>query len=157
MANVIYKYLTRPTAMDKVIIKRIDKALPLPKYETHGAVGFDVLARVETEVLPGKVGLIPANVIVKVPDGYMLCLASRGSTPIKKGLSTPHGIGVVDLDYHGPEDELKIQVYNFTDTPVIVNRGDRVAQGIFVRVDRFEFEEVEHIEAVSRGGFGSTG
>jgi len=143
--------------MDKVIIKRIDKELPLPKYETHGAVAFDLLARLETEVLPGRIALVPANIIVKVPEGYMLVLASRSGTPLKKGLSTPHGIGVIDQDYHGPEDELKIQVYNFTDKNITVARGDRIAQGVFVRMNRFEFLETDHIEAVSRGGFGSTG
>lgn len=142
--------------MDKVLISRIDKDLPLPKYETHGAVGFDLVIRVETVVAPGQVALVPANVIVRVPTGYMLCLASRGSTPLKRGLLPPHGIGVIDLDYHGPNDELKVQVYNFTTQPVMVGRGDRIAQGIFVRVDRFEFEEVENIDAPSRGGFGST-
>lgn len=144
-------------SMEKVLIKRIDKGLALPKFETKGAVAFDVLTRVDTVIEPGKIGLVPGNVIVKVPDGYMLCLASRSSTPGKRGLLTPHGFGVIDLDYHGPEDELKVLVYNFTDAAVTVGRGDRIAQGIFVKVDRFEFEETDHIEAETRGGFGTTG
>ena len=142
--------------MEKVIIKRIDKALPLPKYETNGAVAFDLITRIDTVVEAGKIALIPSNVIVKVPQGYMLALASRSSSPIKKGLSTPHGIGIIDNDYHGPEDELKVQVYNFTDKDITVARGDRVAQGVFIRIDKVEFEEVEEINAPSRGGFGST-
>lgn len=141
----------------KVLIRRIDKDLPLPKYHTAGAVAFDILARSEVTVEAGQVGLIPGNVIVKVPQGYMLCLASRSGTPLKKGLSTPHGFGLIDQDYHGPEDELKVQVYNFTNTSVTIQRGDRIAQATFVRIDKFEFEEVEHIEAENRGGFGSTG
>lgn len=141
----------------KVLLKRIDKDLPIPKYETAGAVAFDIMARIETVVESGKIALIPGNVIVKVPDGYMLCLASRSSGPIKKGLSTPHGFGIIDLDYHGPEDELKVQVYNFTDKTVTVPRGDRIAQGVFIKIDRFSFEEVDNIDAPSRGGFGTTG
>lgn len=142
--------------MEKVIIKRIDKALALPKYETNGAIAFDLITRLDTVVEAGKIALIPSNVIVKVPQGYMLVLASRSSSPIKKGLSTPHGIGIIDNDYHGPEDELKVQVYNFTDKDITVVRGDRVAQGVFIRVDKVEFEEVDEIQAPSRGGFGST-
>lgn len=142
--------------MEKIIIKRIDKHLPLPRYETHGSVAFDLLTRVETVVPSGRIALIPSNIIVKIPEGYMLALASRSSTPLKKGLSTPHGIGVIDTDYHGPEDELKVQVYNFTEKDITVGRGDRVAQGIFIPVSKFEFEEVEQIDAPSRGGFGST-
>jgi dUTP pyrophosphatase len=142
--------------MEKIIIKRIDKDLPLPRYETRGSVAFDLLTRVETVVPAGRIALIPSNIIVKIPEGYMLALASRSSTPLKKGLSTPHGIGVIDTDYHGPEDELKVQVYNFTENDITVGRGDRVAQGIFIPVSKFEFEEVEQIDAPSRGGFGST-
>ncbi len=143
--------------MENVLIRRIDKDLPLPKYETAGAVAFDLLSRLETTVEPGKVVLVPSNLIVKVPEGHMLCLASRSSTPIKKGLSTPHGFGIIDHDYHGPEDELKVQVYNFTDKSIIIPRGERIAQGVFVRIDRFGFEEVDNIDAPTRGGFGSTG
>ena len=141
----------------KVQIKRIDKDLALPKYETAGAVAFDMITRVETVVEAGKVALIPSNVIVKVPEGYMLCLASRSSTPVKRGLSTPHGFGLIDTDYHGPQDELRVQVYNFTDQNITVKRGDRIAQATFIKIEKFEFEEVEIIDAPTRGGFGTTG
>ena len=107
----------------KVRIKRIDKSLPLPQYETAGAVGFDFLAREEVTINPQEIKLIPGNVIVEVPKGYALILASRSSTPKKHGLTKPHGIGVIDQDYCGPEDEVKIQVYNFTDEPVTISRG----------------------------------
>jgi dUTP pyrophosphatase len=140
----------------KIRIKRIDKSLPLPCYETAGSVGFDILAREDVVVAPGKISLIPGNVIVEVPDGYTLTIASRSSTPLKKGLLTPHGIGIIDHDYCGPDDEIKIQVYNFGDKDVSVGRGDKIAQGLFVRVDRFEWEEVSEVRPVSRGGFGST-
>ena len=141
----------------KIQIIRIDKDLPLPKYESDGAVGFDLLTREDTVIEAKNVGLVPSNLIVKIPDGYMLVLASRSSTPRKKGLSMPHGIGIIDQDYHGPHDELLVQVYNFTDQPVTITRGDRIAQGVFVRIDRFQFEEVEIIKEESRGGFGATG
>jgi dUTP pyrophosphatase len=140
----------------KVKIKRIDEGLPLPRYETDGSIGFDILAREKTSVPAGKIALIPGNIIVEVPVGYMLTIASRSSTPIKKGLLTPHGIGVIDHDYCGPEDEVKIQVYNFTDKDVTVERGDKVAQGLFVRVDKFAWEEITDVKRESRGGFGST-
>lgn len=137
-------------------LQRIDKELPLPNYATVGSVGFDLLARVTTVVEPGKIELVPSNVIVEVPEGYMLIVASRSSTPKKKGLTPPHGFGVIDRDYCGPQDEIKIQVYNFSSEPVTVERGEKIAQGVFVRVDRFEFEEVSAIRDESRGGFGST-
>lgn len=140
-----------------VRIQRIDKSLPLPVYETEGSVGFDILARVKVTVEAGKIELIPSNIIVEVPVGYMLVVASRSSTPRKKGLTQPHGFGIIDHDYCGPEDEVKIQVYNFSGTPVTIERGEKIAQGVFVRVDKFDWEEVDSIRDESRGGFGSTG
>jgi len=141
----------------KVKIKRIDKNLPLPVYETDGSVGFDILAREDITIEPKSIGLIPANIVVEVPVGYMLIVASRSSTPKKKGLMTPHGFGIIDHDYCGPEDEIKIQVFNFTDAPVSIKKGEKIAQGVFVRIDKFEWEELDGIRAESRGGFGSTG
>lgn len=141
----------------KVKIKRIDKSLPLPIYETKGSVGFDLLAREDVEIKVGEIALIPANVIVEVPKGYALIVASRSSTPRKHGLTKPHGIGVIDNDYCGPEDEVKIQVHSFQNKDVTIKKGTKIAQGLFVKVDQLEFEEVEEMEGESRGGFGSTG
>jgi len=140
-----------------VRIKRIDTTLPLPVYETEGSVGFDLVAREGMTIAPGSIELIPANVIVEVPKGHMLVVASRSSTPRKKGLTPPHGFGIIDHDYCGPKDEVKIQVYNFSNVPVVIERGEKIAQGVFVRIDKFEWEEVDEIKAESRGGFGSTG
>ncbi len=140
----------------KVRIKRIDKSIPLPVYHTEGSVGFDILCREDTAVKPGEIILIPGNIIVETPKGYMLMIALRSSTPRKYGLIKPHGIGVIDTDYCGEGDEIKVQVYNYTGKETIVKKGDRIAQGIFVKIDRFEWEETEQM-GKTRGGFGSTG
>ena len=66
-------------------------------------------------------------------------------------------VGIIDTDYCGEDDEIKIQVYNFTDSPVKVEKGDRIAQAIFVKVATPEWHEVEQMSDTSRGGFGSTG
>lgn len=139
-----------------VRIKRLDKNLPLPVYETEGSVGFDLIAREDTTIPSKNVALVPGNVVIEVPKNFMLVIASRSSTPKKKGLSTPHGIGIIDHDYCGPNDEIKIQVYNFRDEDVLISRGDKIAQGIFVHIDKFEWREVDEMEAQDRGGFGST-
>lgn len=141
----------------KVKIKRFDKTLPLPVYETDGSVGFDIIAREDAEIPPKELSLLPSNLIVEVPKGYMLVVASRSSTPMKKGLTPPHGFGIIDHDYCGPDDEIKVLVYNFKDVPAKVSRGEKIAQGVFVKIDKFEWEEVDDINKNSRGGFGSTG
>lgn len=126
-------------------------------YHTQGSVGCDLVARVTTKISPHSLAKIPSNVIIKTPKGYMFVVASRGSTPFKKGLLPPHGIGIGDQDFCGPNDEYQIAVYNFTDQDVVVERGERIAQGIFVPIAIAEWEEVDNILDKDRGMFGSTG
>ena len=139
-----------------VKIKRIDESIPLPLYETSGSVGFDFLCRESVEITPQNISLIPANVIIETPPDYMLLVTLRSSTPRKRGLLIPHGIGVIDQDYCGNGDEIQIQVYNFTSQSVLIERGDRIAQGIFVRIDCASWQEVQRMDQKTRGGFGST-
>jgi len=138
-------------------IARKDTSLPLPRYESTGAVGFDLITRETTIIEAGNIALVPGNVIVEVPEGYALLIVPRSSLPRKKALVCPHSIGVIDQDYHGPDDELLVQVQNISNEPVTVERGERIAQGMFVKVETAEWEEVDDHGAESRGGFGSTG
>ncbi len=140
----------------RVTIKRIDTNLPLPTYATAGSVGFDLLCREDTEVAPRTIELIPSNVIVRIPEGYMLLLTLRSSTPRRKGLLIPNGVGIIDQDYCGEGDEMKVQVFNFREEAVTVKRGERIAQGIFIPVMRVTWDEVDEM-GQGRGGFGSTG
>jgi dUTP pyrophosphatase len=140
----------------QVTIKRIDSSLPLPTYATAGSVGFDLVCREDTEIAPRTIGFIPGNVIVQTPPGYLLLVTLRSSTPRRKGLLIPHGVGIIDQDYCGEGDELKAQVYNFRDEATLVRRGERIAQGIFVPIMRVTWHEVDEV-GKGRGGFGSTG
>jgi len=141
----------------KFTITRIDKTLPLPEYQTKGSVGFDLASRIDMKIPSHSLALIPTNLVVKVPTGYMLLVVPRSSTPKKKGLLIPHGIGVIDQDYCGEKDEVLFQVYNFTDQEVVVSRGERIAQGILVKVGIAQFTEQNKAHTTSRGGIGSTG
>jgi dUTP pyrophosphatase len=141
----------------KIKIKRIDTSLPLPKYETPGSVCFDLLAREDMNIPSKTIALIPTNIIIETPPGYMFVVVPRSSTPKKKGLLIPHGIGIIDQDYSGPTDEVLFQGYNYTDAEVQIVKGDRLAQGCFIPVEKVEFEEVDQILEKSRGGIGSTG
>jgi dUTP pyrophosphatase len=140
-----------------VKIKRIDISLPLPEYQTSGAVAFDLYSRIDMTVAPKSLGLIPTNLIIETPAGYMLMLASRSSTPKKKGLLVPHGVGIIDQDYCGEKDELLLQVFNFTDQEVAITKGERMGQGVFVKIEQGQWEEVSQMTDPDRGGFGSTG
>ncbi|TSC79827.1 MAG: dUTP pyrophosphatase [Parcubacteria group bacterium Gr01-1014_29] len=141
----------------KIQIKRIDKTLPLPEYKTKGAAAFDLYARETLAIKPQSLGYIPTNLVVKTPPGYVLIMAARSSTP-KRGLIIPHGIGIVDADFCGDDDELLCQVYNITKKSVAVTRGERIGQAMFVKFGKVsQWKEQKQMNKKSRGGFGSTG
>ncbi|MEK7507662.1 MAG: dUTP diphosphatase [Patescibacteria group bacterium] len=140
----------------KIKITRIDESLPLPEYKTEGAVAFDFYSRVDAVLAPREKKLLPSNFIIEVPAGHVLIVAARSGTP-KKGIMLANSIGLIDQDYHGPKDEIGIWAWNFTDAPIEIKRGDRIAQGLIVPITRAEFEEVTQIKESSRGGFGTTG
>jgi dUTP pyrophosphatase len=111
-------------------IRRLDDTLPLPAYGTDESVGFDLAAAHDATIAPGQIALVRTGLVIEVPTGHFLGIFARSSTPLKRGLLVANGVGVVDPDYSGPNDEIMIQVLNFTSTEVRVARGDRLAQGI---------------------------
>lgn len=140
----------------RVRVRRIRPNAQLPSYQTEGAAGFDLAAAANLVVPPGEVRLVPTGLVVEVPAGMFLGIFARSSTPLKRGLMVANGVGVIDPDYCGPEDEVKIQVLNFSREPVEIKIGDRIAQGIFLPATRVTWDEVDSLRADSRGGFGTT-
>lgn len=139
----------------KIKIKRIDSTLPLPEYHTKGAVAFDLYSREDVAIAPKSLERLPTNIIVATPKGYMLEIKDRSSTLKRKGLLVT--TGYIDNDYCGEQDEILLQVYNLTDKEVKVEKGERLGQGVFVKIDIAEWEEVDIMVSNDRGGFGSTG
>jgi dUTP pyrophosphatase len=108
-------------------------------------------------IAPGEVTLVPTGLVIGVPAGHFLGIFARSSTPLKRGLMVANGVGIVDSDYCGPKDEIKIEVVNFTHAPVTVRKGDRLAQGVILPFVRAEWLESAEAPGSTRGGFGSTG
>jgi dUTP pyrophosphatase len=131
--------------------------VPLPAYATDEAAGFDLTAASDVVVRSGAIALVRTGLVIEVPTGYCLAIFARSSTPLKRGLVIANGVGIVDPDYSGPEDEVLIQVLNITPADVHIRRGDRLAQGIILPAPRVAWEEVTEIRASTRGGFGATG
>jgi dUTP pyrophosphatase len=129
----------------------------LPSYGTSEAAGFDLAAAHDLVVAPRQIVLIRTGLVIEVPTGYFLAIFARSSTPLKRGLIISNGVGVIDPDYSGPNDEVMIQVLNVTDSEVRISRGDRLAQGIVLPAPRVTWEEVSEIREITRGGFGATG
>jgi dUTP pyrophosphatase len=130
--------------------------VPVPAYQTAGAAGFDLAASVGMVVPPGEVALVPTGLVIEVPAGHFLGVFARSSTPLKRGLMVANGVGVVDSDYCGAADEIKIEVYNFTAEPVTIRPGDRLAQGVLIPFVRAAWEERTAPALPTRGGFGAT-
>jgi len=144
--------------MPSVRIHRLHPDVPLPRYETAGAAGFDLSASEDVVVPAGNVALVPTGLVIEVPAGHFLGVFARSSTPLRRGLMVANGVGVIDQDYCGPSDEVKIQVVNFTAAPVTVAKGDRIAQGLLLPVSRVTWQETAAAPRDgSRGGFGATG
>jgi dUTP pyrophosphatase len=138
-------------------IRRVDSTVALPAYGTDEAAGFDLAANHDAVIGPGQIALIRTGLVIEVPSGHFLGIFARSSTPLKRGLLVANGVGVIDPDYSGPDDEVMIQVLNFTTKDVPVRRGDRLAQGIILPAPRVSWQEVDTIKDVTRGGFGATG
>ncbi len=140
----------------EVKIKRFDKEIPLPAYKTEGAAAFDLCAREAIEIPPKEFKYVPLNVAVATPLGYFLLLVARSSTH-KKGIWMANGIGIGDSDFSGDGDEYNAVYYNFTDKPVLIEKGERIAQGLMVKKEAVQWQEVNVMENKTRGGFGTTG
>jgi dUTP pyrophosphatase len=141
----------------RINVLRLDAAVPMPSYQTAGSAGFDLASSADITIAPGEIKLVPTGLVFAVPAGHFLGIFARSSTPLKRGLTVANGVGVLDSDYSGPTDELKIQLMNVTAAPVEIKRGDRLAQGVILPFVQAEFEEAKTATSPDRGGFGSTG
>ena len=141
-----------------VRIKRLPHGhgLDLPAYATDGAAGMDILAAEGVTLRPGQRHALATGLSVAIPHGYEIQVRPRSGLALKHGISVPNTPGTIDSDYRG---ELKIILINHSDTDFAIARGDRIAQLVLAPVTIARWEEVEELDATTRGdgGFGSTG
>jgi len=142
--------------MKTIKIKLFDSSMPLPSFKSKGAACVDLYSSLDITVKSKSIEYIPLNVAVKIPDGYFGLLCARSSTH-KIGLVVINGIGIIDSDFCGNDDQIKLAVYNFTEKNSFVKKGDRIAQLTIVKYENFTFKEVKKLKLKNRGGFGSTG
>ncbi len=143
----------------EVLIKRLHSPdLPWPQYMTPGASGVDLYAANEAAVAipPGKFKLIPTGLAVGIPEGYEAQIRPRSGLALKHGLTLLNTPGTIDADYRG---EIMLIVINLGDKEYIVERGDRIAQMIFARVEKPRLVVSRELDDTVRGsgGFGHTG
>ncbi len=134
------------------------EGLPLPHYQTEHSAGVDLYAAVEDDkvVAAGTWTLVPTGLSVAIPEGYEGQVRPRSGLALKSGVGLLNSPGTIDADYRG---EISIILFNFSDKPFIIHRGDRIAQLVFAKVEKARLVQVDELSDTSRGtgGFGHTG
>ena len=144
--------------MVKILIKKTNKEVTIPKYKTDGSSGVDLSAFLDKEVVikPNSSELIPTGLQVAIPEEFEIQIRPRSGLAAKESIGVLNSPGTIDSDYRG---ELKIILFNHSNKDFIINNGDRIAQMVLVPILKMEFEEVDSLPDTVRGrsGFGSTG
>ena len=144
--------------MTEILIKRLSKNIPLPKYETSGSSGMDLAANLEKNVKiePGKVSVIPTGISLSIPQNFEIQIRPRSGLAAKNQISVLNTPGTIDADYRG---EIKVILINLGNRTFVVEKGARIAQMVLCPVVKAELREVDSLETTKRGsgGFGSTG
>ena len=144
--------------MVKVLIKKLDSKVQLPKYKTDGSSGMDLMAFLESPVnlKPQESELIPTGISIAIPEDTEVQIRPRSGLAAKSNISVLNTPGTIDSDYRG---EIKIILFNHGKENFVINNNDRIAQMILMPILKAEFEEVENLPKTLRGsgGFGSTG
>jgi len=140
-----------------VLLQRLDPELPAPAYAHPGDAGADLVTRVDVTIAPLSRSTVPTGVALALPEGWAGFVHPRSGLAARSGLTIVNAPGTVDAGYRG---EILVTLLN-TDAviPVVLRRGDRIAQLVVQRVARARFVEVERLPDSARGvgGFGSTG
>jgi dUTP pyrophosphatase len=148
------------SALPTLVVRRLahSDGLPLPAYATDDAAGLDLVAAVESDIVLASLdrAAVPTGLEIAVPVGYEGQVRARSGRALREGLALVNAPGTIDADYRG---ELKVLVVNLGRDPIVIRRGERIAQLVIAPVVRVAVRESESLDATARGtgGFGSTG
>ena len=144
--------------MVKILVKKLNNKVQLPKYKTDGSSGMDLMAYINKPVLilPKKSELIPTGLSLAIPENTEIQIRPRSGLAAKNNISVLNTPGTIDSDYRG---EIKVILFNHGSKDFMINNGDRIAQMVLVPIIKATLEEVENLPETLRGegGFGSTG
>lgn len=143
--------------MVDVLITRLDDSVPLPAYAHEGDAGADLVTSTAVTLAPGERALVPTGIALALPVGFVGLVHPRSGLAARCGLSIVNAPGTVDAGYRG---EISVLLVNLDPvSPIVLARGDRIAQLVVQRVEHAAFVEVDALPASVRGsgGYGSTG
>ena len=138
------------------IINRSDN--PLPHYATEGSSGMDIKANLASALVIQTMErvLVPTGLFIELPLGYEAQVRPRSGLAIKQGITCLNSPGTIDADYRG---EIKVILINLSNEPQTIEPGDRIAQIVFQKVEKVNWQPVLTLNETERGagGFGHTG
>ena len=143
--------------MVDLLIQRLDKELPLPRYAKPGDAGIDIYSRIDITLEPGERALVPTGISIALPNGFAAFVHPRSGLAIKHGVTLVNAPGTIDAAFRG---EVQVILINHDPKAAIAfKRGDRIAQLVIQKVESANLIEVESLPGTERGdgGFGSTG
>ncbi len=148
--------------MNRINVKiKLSRGMTMPRYATPGSAAIDLCAAIDEGtalvIRPGERVSVPTGVSISPEDdGVVAIVAARSGLGIKKGINLANGIGVIDSDYRG---EISVGLTNISSEDFTVERGDRIAQLMFMPVLSAALIEADELDETERGagGFGSTG
>lgn len=140
---------------DAIKVKRCMPGVLMPKIGSEDAAGMDFYQPESVAIKPHQTQYVTLGLAMEIPKGYMLMLAPRSSMS-KTPLVIPNSFGVIDADYRG---EIKGIFKNTGDSTYLIQKGDRLLQGILVPAGALKLLEVDELTETARGtgGIGSTG
>lgn len=135
-------------------VKKLNNDAVVPSQPKPGDAGYDLYASKQTTITTNRVGKVPTGIAIQIPEGYFAKIFDRSGFFTNVMGST--GAGVIDNGYRG---EIIVCMYNGTDMPITINKGEKFAQMVLLPIVEFPVEEVDSLEDSERGdaGFGSTG
>lgn len=130
----------------------------LPAYATPQSAGMDLRANIEDPITlrPLERRIVPTGLYIALPEGYEAQVRPRSGLALKHGITVLNSPGTIDSDYRG---EIGVLLINLSDTPFVINAGERIAQMVVARHEQAELIEVEELDNTERGadGYGHTG
>jgi dUTP pyrophosphatase len=141
----------------QVLISRLDPDVAVPSYAHPGDAGADLVTTSDVRLAPGERAVVGTGVAIALPEGYAGFVHPRSGLAARVGLSIVNAPGTIDSGYRG---EIRVCLVNLDPVePIVLRRGDRIAQLVVQKVEHAEFIEVERLDETVRGagGYGSTG
>jgi dUTP pyrophosphatase len=141
----------------EVLLSRLDPGVPLPSYARSGDAGADLVTTRDVVIDPGERVVVGTGVAIALPEGWAAFVHPRSGLAAGAGLSVVNTPGTIDSGYRG---EIRVCLINHDPRePIVLTRGDRIAQLVVQRVEHAVFREVSDLPGSERGtgGYGSTG